>query len=138
MGGFSSQVGRVEKLLAGCEETELCIRARQHWPAATILYNPAAQVSHRVPAERTSWRYFTARCFGEGRSKAVVARLVGAQAGLELERAYVRRTLPAGIVRGLADLVRRGDGPGGLRAAAIVAGALLTLAGYIVGRVRGA
>jgi GT2 family glycosyltransferase len=137
VGGFSSEIGRVEKLPAGCEETELCIRARQHWPAAVMLYNPAAEVSHHVPAERASWRYFTSRCFGEGRSKAVVARLVGATAGLESERAYVRRTLPAGIGRGLGDLLARGDGAGALRAAAIVAGALLTLAGYLTGQLRG-
>jgi hypothetical protein len=134
VGGFSAEIGRVEKLPAGCEETELCIRARQQWPAAVILYNPAAEVSHRVPAERSNWRYFTSRCFGEGRSKAVVARLVGAQAGLESERIYVRRTLPAGIGTGLADAVARGDGAGALRALAIVAGALLTLAGYVSGQ----
>jgi GT2 family glycosyltransferase len=138
VGGFSSEIGRVEKLPAGCEETELCIRARQQWPAAVILYDPAAQVSHQVPAERASWRYFMARCFSEGRSKAVVARLVGAQAGLESERTYVRRTLPAGIARGLRGLFGRGDRAGALRAAAIAAGALLTLAGYIMGQVRGA
>ncbi|MEP7358336.1 MAG: glycosyltransferase family 2 protein, partial [Anaerolineales bacterium] len=62
VGGFSSEVGRVAKLPAGCEETELCIRAGQKWPAAVILYDPAAQVRHHVPAERANWRYFTARC----------------------------------------------------------------------------
>jgi GT2 family glycosyltransferase len=138
VGGFSAQVGRIDNLPAGCEETELCIRARQHWPEAVLLYDPAAQVCHRVPAERAHWHYFVSRCFGEGRSKAVVTRLVGAQAGLESERAYVRRTLPAGIGRGLADLFTRGDGAGILRAAAIAAGALLTLAGFVSGSLRGA
>ncbi len=137
VGGFSSKIGRVEKLPAGCEETELCIRAHQQWPAAVILYHPAAEVAHLVPAERASWRYFMSRCFNEGRSKAVVARLVGAQAGLESERAYVRRTLPAGIARGLGDLIARGDGAGGLRAAAIVVGTLLTVGGYVTGQLRG-
>jgi GT2 family glycosyltransferase len=136
VGGFSTEIGRVEKLPAGCEETELCIRARQQWPAAVILYNPAAEVSHHVPAERATWRYFVSRCIGEGRSKAVVARLVGARAGLESEREYVRRTLPAGIGHGLGDVVARGDGAGALRAAAIAAGALLTLAGYVAGQLR--
>ncbi len=48
VGGFRSDVGRVGARPLGCEETELCIRARSWRPDATILYEPSAQVSHRV------------------------------------------------------------------------------------------
>jgi hypothetical protein len=57
--------------------------------------------------------------------------MAGADAALASERGYVARTLPAGIVRHLG-AVLRGDPWGVARAAAIVAGALITVAGYAV------
>ncbi|MDX6197452.1 MAG: hypothetical protein QOJ79_603, partial [Actinomycetota bacterium] len=80
-----------------------------------------------------TWRYFRRRCYAEGISKAVVAGLTGSDAALASERTYVRRTLPAGVARGLAAAVR-GDVSGLVRAAAIVAGLVVTSAGYLRGR----
>lgn len=131
-GVFSTEVGRVGKRPVGCEETELCIRAI----AATggrILYDPSAAVDHKVPAERATWRYFRTRCFMEGLSKAQVVRLAGSGQGLSSERSYSTRVLPAGVLRGLAGPLR-GDWAGPARACAIVAGLLITTAGYLRGR----
>ncbi|MGC1212186.1 MAG: glycosyltransferase family 2 protein [Micromonospora sp.] len=128
--GFDPALGRVGRTPVGCEETELCIRIRRLEPDGVVLYEPAARVRHRVTVDRATWRYFRQRCFSEGRSKAVVARLVGSDAGLETERTYTRRTLPAGVRRGLRQ-VRTGDGGGLLRSGAIVAGLLVTAAGYV-------
>jgi glycosyltransferase involved in cell wall biosynthesis/GT2 family glycosyltransferase len=129
-GGFRHELGRVGTIPAGCEETDLCIRIGQGWPEGQIVYDPAAAVDHVVPANRGELSYFTSRCRGEGRSKAVLAGLVGSQSGLEAERSYVRRTLPLGVLRGLGDALR-GD-PGGIgRAAAIVTGLLTTTVGYL-------
>ena len=130
VGGFRHELGRVGTIPAGCEETDLCIRIGQRWPEAKIVYDPAAAVDHFVPANRGTRAYFTSRCRGEGRSKAVLAGLVGSQSGLEAERSYVRRTLPAGVMRGLGDAAR-GDLGGLSRAAAIVTGLLTTAAGYL-------
>jgi GT2 family glycosyltransferase len=127
--GFDPALGRVGRIPVGCEETELCIRLRNLHPDRVVLYEPAARVRHRVTADRTTWRYFRRRCFSEGRSKAVVARLVGSGAGLSAERAYTRRALPDGVRRGLRQ-IRAGDGTGLLRAGAIIAGLLLTASGY--------
>ncbi|WP_446215623.1 glycosyltransferase family 2 protein [Micromonospora sp. IBHARD004] len=128
--GFDPALGRVGRTPVGCEETELCIRIRQLEPDGVVLYEPAARVRHRVTVDRATWRYFRQRCFSEGRSKAVVARLVGSDAGLATERTYTRRTLPAGVRRGLRQ-VRAGDRAGLLRSGAIVAGLLVTAAGYV-------
>ncbi|MFE9201463.1 glycosyltransferase [Micromonospora sp. NPDC007230] len=128
--GFDPALGRVGRTPVGCEETELCIRIQQLEPDGVVLYEPAARVRHRVTVDRTTWRYFRQRCFSEGRSKAVVARLVGSDAGLATERTYTRRTLPAGVRRGLRQ-VRAGDRAGLLRSGAIVAGLLVTAAGYV-------
>jgi glycosyltransferase involved in cell wall biosynthesis len=119
----------------GCDETEICIRIAKLWPGTRILYRPDASVLHRVPAERKDVRRFLSRCYFEGGSKAVVARLQGSQQGLSSEREYTRRVLPAGVREGLADGVTGRDGSGLLRAAAIVAGLIATTLGYIAGSV---
>lgn len=127
---FSPAVGRNGNDSGGCEETELCIQVRQHWREAEILHQPSAVVRHRVPPSRCSWSYFARRCYAEGRSKARVSDLVGRQDALRTERAYTRRTLPAGVRRGVLDGVA-GDRWGLGRSAVIVAGLGITTAGYI-------
>jgi hypothetical protein len=88
---------------------------------------------HRIPASRARLRYFLKRCYFEGGSKAVVSELVGARDGLSSERRYTRETLPQGVGRGVADLVRRGDPDGLARAATIVAGLATTGFGFCAG-----
>lgn len=136
IGGFRSGIGRVGKQPVGCEETELCIRLNQHRPDCALLYEPRSRVRHRVPHSRSSWRYFLARCYAEGASKALVARFVGANDGLSSERAYALQTLPRGIARGVWEAIGQGDWAGLARATAIVVGLLLTTAGFLIGRAR--
>jgi glucosyl-dolichyl phosphate glucuronosyltransferase len=126
-GGFRDGLGRIGRVPLGCEETELCLRIAAALPGARIVYDPAAVVVHRVPAARAGPRYFAARCWGEGVSKAAVARLAGSRRGLAAERRHAFRTLPAGTVRAL------GDGAP-LRAGAIGAGLAITTLGYVRGR----
>jgi glucosyl-dolichyl phosphate glucuronosyltransferase len=132
-GGFRHELGRIGKIPAGCEETDLCIRIGQRHPEGEIVYDPEAVVDHYVPAERGSREYFSSRCRGEGRSKAILTALVGSDSGLSAERSYVRRTLPSGFLRGLAAPFR-GDLSGPRRAAAIVFGLGSTTAGYLGAR----
>jgi glycosyltransferase involved in cell wall biosynthesis len=132
--GFDTALGRVGKLPIGCEETELCIRLRRRHACGEILYDPGARVRHHVPTSRSTWAYFRRRCFAEGRSKAVVAHLVGAETGLSSEREYTRRTLPRGLWREAR--LAAGDRGGLLRAAAILAGLTVTASGYLSGRAR--
>lgn len=133
LGGFRSGLGRVGAGAEGCEETELCIRVQQQWPGHTFRFLPGARIGHRVPAERARWQYFRARTYGEGLSKARVVAAVGAGDGLSAERRYALGALPQGIARGLADALKGHDASGIARAAAIVAGLAMTVAGYAVG-----
>jgi glycosyltransferase involved in cell wall biosynthesis len=135
IGMFRSEIGRVGARPLGCEETELCIRALQHWPQRLFLYEPRAKVQHRVPSRRAHWSYYRMRCYAEGLSKVMVARFVGAKDGLASERAYTLQTLPCGIRHGLADTLLRGDPMGLARAGAIVAGLLVTATGYLIGTI---
>jgi glucosyl-dolichyl phosphate glucuronosyltransferase len=133
VGGFAVYLGRIGKTPLGCEETELSIRVLRANPGSRIVLVPTARVDHEVTGDRATWRYFRARCFAEGLSKAAVSGLVGADDALSSERSYVSRTLPAGVLRGLRDALR-GKGHGLARAAAIVAGLIVTAAGYARGR----
>lgn len=135
-GGFTTGIGRVGSTPLGCEETELSIRARQAHPGGVVLHVPTACVEHVVSAERVSWGYFRSRCWAEGLSKALVTEEVGSTDALSSEWAYTLRTLPTGILRGLLDVVQ-GDLTGLRRSGAIVAGLLVTAAGYVRGRLVG-
>lgn len=134
-GGFTNGLGGLETLPFGCEETEFCIRARQQLPDRELLYQPDAVVHHRVPRVRATRKYFLARCASEGRSKAMVARLVGSERALESERAFVVKTLTRGIAAGLVESAARRGPDGALRALAIVAGLAWTAIGYFRGEV---
>lgn len=130
VGGFSHELGRVGTLPVGCEETDLSIRVHQRWPEGEIRYDPAAEVEHVVPGSRGSLRYFFDRCRAEGRSKAVLTKMVGSEDGLSSERSYVRQTLPAGVLHGLRDVLR-GDAGGFGRATMIFLGLAATTSDYL-------
>ena len=133
VGGFSAVVGRTGAAYTGCEETEMCIRLRQRVAGARIVYLPDVQVRHHVPRERMMVRHFLRRCYGEGRSKARVAHLVGTTDGLSSERSYVRSTLPRGVAREVRRGLR-GVAGGWAAAALIVVGLGVTGTGYVLGR----
>ncbi len=101
VGGFEEAVSRKDHVPVGCDDTEFCIRVTQRVPHSRIVTEPAAVVHHRVPSQRGSWRYLRQRAYSEGRSKAVVAALVGAQDAISDEKAYVRRVLPLAFAREL-------------------------------------
>jgi glycosyltransferase involved in cell wall biosynthesis/GT2 family glycosyltransferase len=132
-GGFRHELGRIGKIPAGAEETDLAIRVGQNNPGEEIVYDPEATVDHFVPAERANLKYFTSRCRGEGRSKAILAGLVGSDDGLSEERTYTSRTLPLGFLRGIGDTFR-GDLDGLARAAMLVIGLATTTRGYLGGQ----
>lgn len=135
-GGSRAGMGPDGTALVGparAEDTEFCVRATQMWPNKVWVYEPRARVRHHVPAPRTRWSYFRSRCYVEGLSKAVLGDVAGARTTLATERRYSFRTLPMGVVRGIADTILRRDPAGIARAGAIVAGLALTTAGYVAG-----
>lgn len=135
IGGFKEAIGRNAANAAGCEETELCIRARQAFPESIVLYDPAMIVHHQVAAERAEWRYFRRRCLAEGHSKTLVVNSVGAHDGLSSEYRYVIRVLPIGVARGIGQALLKFDPWGLARAVGIFAGLGFTAFGYLGARV---
>jgi glucosyl-dolichyl phosphate glucuronosyltransferase len=135
VGAFTDKLGRQgSKLPVSCEETEFCIRAKAARPEGVFLSDPAARIGHKVPPDRTTWRYFLIRCYAEGISKAFLTRLAGDASFLDRERSYVARTLTAGLARGVLAFLKRAEVAGLKRALAILLGLGATGAGYLVGR----
>jgi glycosyltransferase involved in cell wall biosynthesis len=134
-GGFATALGRRTKSLRSsaiadsCEETEFCIRAARLHPGGYWVYQPSARVRHKVPRERTTWRYFTRRCRMEGAAKAVLAGLTGSRDGLASERHYLTRVLSRAVLRELGNAACRQRGSLA-RAAAISAGVSITAWAY--------
>ena len=135
VGGFAEDLGRIGRNPLGCEETEFCIRVRQIYRrmgrGARIVFEPTAQVDHRVSDDRVRWAYLRRRSWSEGLSKAAVSRLVGSDDALSTERTYVATVLPGAVVREL-----RAGRPASALAIATALGA--TAAGYLRGRLPGA
>jgi predicted ATP-grasp superfamily ATP-dependent carboligase/GT2 family glycosyltransferase len=128
VGGFREELGRAVGQVAGCEETELSIRATAALPGSRIVLVPAARVAHRVTGERTTWSYFARRCYAEGASKAAVSAVVGSRRALATERSYLARALPAAVARSLSRPATFGVGIA--QSAAVLLGVAAAGAGY--------
>ena len=136
IGGFRDDFGKVGRR-SRPEDTDLSLRAAAARPDGTWIYEPAAVISHHVPAERATPAFFLRRCLNEGAGKAELAALNGGGRSTSAERLYARRVLPLGVARGLRDTVR-GDLSGGMRSIAIAAGLGSAATGFAAGRVRSA
>lgn len=89
LGGFETTLGRSGGGLAGCEETELCIRANRS--GAEIMMIPGARVAQVLPAFRGTLSHAVRRGWHEGRSKRMLVRLHGPV--LHTETRYARALL---------------------------------------------
>jgi len=133
VGGFTSGLGRIRDIPLGGEETELCIRYTSRFPDEFFVLARDAVVHHRVPDSRLHVRYFWTRCWSEGLSKAAIASLVGADAGLAAERAHLARSLPREVGRSLR-LALRQPRTGAARLALMALGSVSAIVGYVWGR----
>ena len=89
-GYFTNRLGRLGKNALGGEETELCLKIKAAMPKAKIIYEPQAVVYHKVPAFRGNFDYMLRRAYGEGLSKANIAKSLGKDDNLTTESGYLR------------------------------------------------
>jgi glycosyltransferase involved in cell wall biosynthesis len=132
VGGFHAAYGKKGQR-SRPEDTELCLAVQQAFPGGHWLYDPPAEVSHRVPPKRATVSYFVGRCWNEGRGKADMAGLYGVGRGLSSETSYLLRVLPSGLIRNLVETARERDLGGLGRVVAIGGGAAVTAAGLVAG-----
>jgi glycosyltransferase involved in cell wall biosynthesis len=135
-GGFNPSLGRTAAGLAGCEETELCLRVRKKARGLRFVHEPTSIIYHRVPRERQKVGYILSRCLWEGRSKAILLAVTGGGSHpLGREASYLARTVPTGIVANARQLFR-GDAWGAARAALLALAVLHTAVAYETRRIR--
>jgi glucosyl-dolichyl phosphate glucuronosyltransferase len=130
VGGFRVGFGKVGDR-ARPEDTDLCLRMGGRW-----IFVPEARIDHPVPADKATFGYFLTRCYHEGRGKVELARLNRGRRSLGSESAYLRRTLPAGVRRGLGEALRGRGIAGAVRAGTIVVGAAAAAYGGLVESLR--
>ena len=133
--GFRDDFGKVG-MRSRPEDTDLCLRVSEHDDGGMWIYEPAAIVSHKVPAKRATFRYFLKRCYYEGQGKAALASLNGSTESISAEHAYVRRMLTNGLVCGLRETAR-GEASGLARCLAIVTGLSSAAVGFVLVRPSG-
>jgi len=95
VGGFREGLDRVGASLISAGETELFRRLRAR--GGRLLYDPAAAVVHRVPADRLTLEFFQRRAWAQGASDELLAALVdGRSRRMRRTRELVRagRALP--------------------------------------------
>lgn len=137
VGGFASSLGRTTSVLPmGGEETEVCLRISKAIPGSRFVYEDRACAGHTAHAHRLSLKYVALRCFAEGLSKARIVSLVGRDAGLATERSYVLRVLTRNSMVRLSRFATRFDTASLAQCCVIWAGLLVTVAGYVTGRLQ--
>ncbi len=99
VGYFKSNVGRVGKKLLGSEEPELSLRLLENISNSKIMYDPSAIVYHKVPKNRSTFKYFVRRSFYEGVSKKVMNRMLNSNTSdvLSVENKYAKYLLKVSI-----------------------------------------
>jgi glucosyl-dolichyl phosphate glucuronosyltransferase len=130
VGGFRLGFGKVGTR-SSPEDTDLCIRMTVD--GGRWLYVPAAQVTHHVPADRSTFWFFLRRCFVEGAGKAALAQFTSFEL-LSPERDYLRRVIPRAIYRNLWEAIASRHLPPATQACAMVAGLTSAAAGYVRGQ----
>ncbi len=115
------------------EDLDMCHRLVHMYPAALIVYEPAALVRHHVPEARTTWSYFWRRCYFVNKWKVEAFHQMEEAASMSADIGFVSRALTRGVPRGLGQALR-GDLWGAARAAAIVVGIALAGVGNLAGQ----
>lgn len=135
IGGFDERLGRRARGMDGCEETELCLRAKSMLPLGKFLFTPHAVIHHHVPIQRATVRYVLKRSFAEGRSKALVSKLVRVPGSLAPETRYLRSSLVHGIGANLVEALVRWRRAPLCRSVLVALSLLFAGVGYEVGYV---
>jgi GT2 family glycosyltransferase len=115
------------------DDLNLCMRLAAQFGPESIRYTPYAVVTHYVPSERVTWRYFWRRCYFVNREKVRVLRRMGSASNLAAEREFVLRALTRQAIRDMRRAAARE--PGAIRAlGAMLAGIGLAGAGHLRGQ----
>ncbi|WP_338834793.1 hypothetical protein MHLNE_11030 [Moorella humiferrea] len=93
VGYFKSNIGRLDKIPLGGEETEFCIRIRAFFPEKKILFDPEAIVYHKVEKYREKFSYILKRSYGGGVSIGLIRKMAEKGKVLSTENTYLKYLL---------------------------------------------
>ena len=102
-------------------------------PDRRWFFWPSARISHKVPLERESFRYFLTRCRYEGLGKAALTAIAGGRRGLSSERSYALRVLSSGVAIRIGRGLRSLDYSHFAQAVVLVVGLAVTTIGFAEG-----
>ena len=101
IGGFNTNIGAIGKKRIAGDDSEFCMRLREHYGPKHIVYIPDARVMHRVPPSRQTLGYCFRRSYVEGVSKAVISKLFKqqkkSQDNLDTEYSFLIHVLTKGL-----------------------------------------
>lgn len=117
------------------DDLDLCMRLGHRFGFGSLVYAPAAQVHHFVPAERVTWRYFWRRCLHVNEEKVEAFHGMAEAANLSAEITFALKALTLGLVTELGRAIR-GDVAGLRGAGAIICGLALAALGNARGRLK--
>ena len=107
LGGFEAEVGRQGEKNLQAHETELCARMREEYGRG-VVYNPDAEVGHKVFEWRTDKQWLFERAFWQGYSKRAMESLVSADASQE-ESEFLEQLLTEFVPSRMRSLVAEPD-----------------------------
>ena len=105
LGGFDSEVGRKGELNLQAEEPLLGARMREEYGRG-VVYNPDAEVGHKVFEYRTDPIWLLKRAFWQGYSKRVMETLADVGSGGE-ESAFLRQLVFKSVPLRIGSFIRR-------------------------------
>ncbi len=135
VGGFATEIGGMRHVPRSGEEADLCLRVRQRWPTAKVVWEPSAVVVHKVPPSKVRFSLILWRAYCEGLCKSWVqhsAQANGKDDALSTERAYLRHIVSRSLPSRLASFW---DLKGVVQTVAILLCIMAAGAGYGIGEV---
>lgn len=133
LGGFNPNVGPKGESLLQSAETELCARLRDE-TGKGVLYNPDAQVGHKVFKFRTDPIFLLRRAFWQGVSKRGMEKY--AETSLDTESDFIKKLLIHLIPNRIYIILRKNWRQGVSQLSFLVLATVAVAVGYLWGWIR--
>ena len=134
LGGFETDVGRQGQNNLQAHETELCSRMREEFGRG-VIYNPDAEVGHKVFEYRIDKQWLLDRAFWQGYSKRAMEQIVSEDATQE-ESAFLKQLLFTFVPARIKSLVVGPTVPKFLQLVAVFVLTATVGVGYLYGMVK--
>jgi GT2 family glycosyltransferase len=133
LGGFNPNVGPKGDSLLQSAETEFCVQLRDK-TGKGVLYNPDAQVGHKIFQFRTNPIFLLRRAFWQGVSKYGIRKYV--EASLDTESEFITTLLFCSIPERINMLIQEDRWRGFSQLSFLILATIAVAGGYLYGLLR--